>query len=228
MEKSNASYNTSMNNTHFSGFLARLTGLAGHARGVVATLVLLAAFGFGIGVRAADAPPGGRGASPGEPMPYSDRWSQQVVAITSYPDGAMDQVLVGTGRGNVLGSYTVRTTARLTPIGVDFAAHTALFVVAGETRSTSIDGSVLTTQFSGRFTVPLDVQFSPAPGPRPFSVRWSVTGGTGRYAGVIGNGMFTGTGTPEGRFDGMSWGTVWTKAGSALIRPPQKYGAPTP
>lgn len=161
-------------------------------------------------------------------MPYSDRWSQQVVEITSYPDGSMDQVLVGIGQGNVLGNYTVRTTARLTPTGVDFAAHTALFVVAGETRSTAIDGSILTTQFSGRFTVPLDAHFAPASGPRPFSVRWSVTRGTGRFVGVIGNGMFTGIGTPEGRFDGMSWGTIWNKAGSALPRPPSKYGATTP
>lgn len=161
-------------------------------------------------------------ASWSEPMHYSDRWSQQMISINSYPDGSMEQVLEGTGQGNLLGHYKVRTVARLTPSGVNLLARSALFVVVGETHSTVIDGSILSTQFSGRLTMPLDTELVPAAGLRPFSVRWSVIDGTGRFAEVAGDGMFTGAGTSEGRFDGVSWGTLRAPSKSARVWYPHR------
>jgi hypothetical protein len=154
----------------------------------------------------------GRSAVGSEPLHYSDRWSQQVISVQSYPDGAMEQILEGSGHGNVLGEYSVRSIARLKPRGINTSMRLALFIVKGETHSTAMDGSVLSTRFSGRITSPLNDQFAPAAGLSPFSVNWRVFHGTGRFLGATGHGMFTGSGTSEGQFDGMSWGTIWMAA----------------
>jgi len=217
-----------MNKKHVSRLFALLTCLQGWMRFLLLNTVLACALGATSHGFAGESPASELEVPQAMAMAYSDRWSQQVVSVTNYPDGSIDQVLSGRGRGNVLGDYSVRTQVRLVPTGVDFVARTAVFSVTGETRSTDINGAVLTTTFAGKFEVPLDSNFQPTVGPRPFLVTWNVSGGTGRFEGSVGRGGFNGTGMSEGRFHGVSWGTVWLKPNSPLIRNSRRNRSPTP
>jgi hypothetical protein len=217
-----------MNKKNVSRLFALLTGLQGWGRFLLMNTVLACALGASSHGLAVEPPAPELDVPQGMAMPYSDRWSQQVVSVTKYPDGSIDQILSGRGRGNVLGDYSVRTQVRLVPAGVDFVARTAVFSVTGETRSTDSNGAVLTTTFAGKFEVPLDSNFQPTVGPRPFLVTWNVSGGTGRFEGAVGRGGFNGTGMSEGRFHGVSWGTIWLNPNSQFIRNSGRSRPPAP